>query len=418
MHQKYLFGNYKAFLIPLYLFICLFNSGAYPSHHPHDNRSKEYWDNKHNLDRERFEQQKEREALTDKREAERIKIEALRKQERDRREQEREMRDRCERAEEDVRTQMEKEKEEKEKWEQKFYDLEEKVTELEGKNSEKQEEINEKLDELKKDANKTIQDFKDEMAEELKEVDEEIKTLEQSIAELNDKLREVEETRLTAFYARRKQQNEFYTKCFGQALEQTEKERSTFYQKTATRTLRRQNIGSLISGGKTKTKSVFSSRFNSFLHLCLSNQAALLEKQNQKDEYALTLKKLHSQEENTNKKIKGILAQIKNLKTTGKTEIMSRFKQKMESELNTFNQSYDALTANYQRGAQQVIREIEKIKQQQAYVLMSRSQVVPQKTRSTMINNQCQGLNVFNMFSSPSGNRGIFNSSSGSGAVH
>ena len=79
-------------------------------------------------------------------------------------------------------------------------------------------------------------------------------------------------------------------------------------------------------------------------------------------------------------------------------EIMTRFKQKMEGELNTFSQSYDALTANHQRSAQQIIKEIEKIKQQQAYTLMNRAQVVPQQTRSVMINNQCQGSSVFNMF--------------------
>jgi hypothetical protein len=413
------FKNYKAFLIPLYFFIFLFS--YYSGAHPHDpGEDTDHYHTDPALERDRFEYQQDRDRAADKREANRLRSEALREQQRERKEQEREMRDRCERAEDDIQAQMKENKQEKEKWEEKFYDLEGKITELESKNSEKQTEINEKLDELKKDINKTVQDFKDDMAEELKEVDEEVKELKRSIGELHEELRKVEETRMTAFYARRKQQNEFYSKCFGKALEQTEKERSAFYQKTATRTLRRKNIGSLISGGKTQTKNVFSARFNSFLHLCLNNQAALLEKQNQKDEYELTLKKLHSQEEGINQKIAGIKAQIAKLNTTGKVEVMTRFKQKMEAELNTFNQSYDALTANHQRGTQQTIREIEKIKQQQAYTLMSRAQIVPQKTRSTMINSQCQGLNVFNMFntlSTPSGGRGIFNSSTGSGVV-
>ena len=427
------FKNYKAFLIPLYFLVFLFSyygasgDGNYPR--PLSEAEIKRIENEDRRAQEQWEYQRKRDKAADEREANRLRSEALREQQRERKEQEREMRDRCERAEDDIQAQMKENKQEKEKWEEKFYDLEGKITELEGKNSEKQVEINEKLDELKKDTNKTVQGFKDEMAEELKEIDEEIKELERSIGELHEELRKVEETRMTAFYARRKQQNEFYSKCFGQALEQTEKERSTFYQKRATRTLRRQSIGSLISGGKTQTKNVFSTRFNNFLHLCLNNQAALLEKQNQKDEYELTLKKLHSQEESVNKKIEGIRAQIAQLKTKGKGEVMTRFKQKMEMELNTFNQSYDALTANYQRGAQQTIREIEKIKQQQAYVLTSRAQIVPQKTRSTMINNQCQRLNgsngsngfnmfnMFNMFSNPSGGRGLFNSSTSSGAI-
>lgn len=412
--------NYKAFLLPLYFLVFLFSyygASNGNSSRPLSAEEKQKIIDDNTRAQEQWEYQQERDKAADEREANRLRSEALREQQRERREQEREMRDRCEKAEDDIQAQMKENKQEKERWEEKFYDLEGKITELEGKNSEKQVEINEKLDELKKDTNKTVQEFKDEMAEELKEVDEEIKELERSIGELHEELRKVEETRMTAFYARRKQQNEFYSKCFGQALEQTEKERSTFYQRRATRTLRRQNIGALVSGGKAQTKNVFSARFNSFLHLCLNNQAALLEKQNQKDEYELTLKKLHSQEEGVKKKIGGIRAQIAQLKTKGKVEVMTRFKQKMEMELNTFNQSYDALTANYQRGAQQTIREIEKIKQQQAYSLMSRAQVVPQKTRSTMINNQCQGLNVFNMFSNPSGGRGLFNSSTSSGAI-
>ena len=421
-----MYNNYKSFLIPLYLFIFLFSfySGAHDGHkgvpghtHPITPEEIKIRQNEDNRAQEQWDYQQGRDRTADEREANRLKSESLREQARERKEAEREMQDRCERAEEDIQAQMKEKKQEKEKWEEKFYDLEGKITELEGKNSEKQVEINEKLDELKKDANEAVQDFKDDMAGELKDTDEDIKDLEKSIGELTEELRKVEETRMTAFYARRKQQNEFYSKCFGQALEQTEKERSSFYQRTATRTLKRQNIGSLVSGGKTQTKSVFSARFNSFLHLCLNNQAALLEKQNQKDEYELALKKLQSQEENIDIKINGIRAQIENLKTSGKVEIMTRFKQKMEGKLNTFSQSYDALTANHQRSAQQIIKEIEKIKQQQAYTLMNRAQVVPQQTRSVMINNQCQGSSVFNMFSSPSGNRGIFNSSTGSGSI-
>ena len=368
---------------------------------------------------ERWENEQERQAVEDKREESRLKSEVLREQQRGKRDAQREMRDRCERAEDDLKAEMKERQTEREKWEEKFYDLEGKITELESKNSEKQVTINEKLDELKKDSNKTIQEFKDNMAGEIKEIDEEIKKLEQSIAELSDELDKVEETRMTAFYARRKQQNDFYSKCFGQALQQTEKERTMHYQKTATRTLKRKDIGALVSGGKTQTKNVFSARFNSFLNLCLYNEAALLEKDNHKNEYELALKKLLRQEDRAKEKIEGIKEQIKQLSTTSKLDIMNRFKQKMEAEINIFSQSYDTLTANYQRSAQQTIKEIEKIKQNQAYILNNRSQIVQEKTRSRMISSQCQGMDMFNMFSLPnSGNKGLFNSSTSSGTVH
>ena len=257
-----MYNNYKSFLIPLYLFIFLFSfySGADDGHkgasgHTHSSRpltdeEKKQIEIDNRIKQEQWDYQQGRDRTADEREDNRLKSESLREQARERKEAEREMQDRCERAEEDIQAQMKEKKQEKEKWEEKFYDLEGKITELEGKNSEKQVEINEKLDELKKDTNEAVQDFKDDMAGELKDIDEDIKDLEKSIGELTEELRKVEETRMTAFYARRKQQNEFYSKCFGQALEQTEKERSAFYQRTATRTLKRQNIGSLVSGGK------------------------------------------------------------------------------------------------------------------------------------------------------------------------
>lgn len=421
--KNHLLINDKALfhLISVCLFICLFSHydvSAQEFTKPLNilQREEDRKDRDDKRNQERWENEQERQAVEDKREESRLKSEVLREQQRGRREAQREMRDRCEQAQDDLQAEMKEKEQEKEKWEEKFYDLEGKVTELESKNSEKQVTINEKLDELKKDSNKIIQEFKDNMAEELKETDDEIKKLEQSIAELSDELNKVEETRMTAFYARRKQQNEFYIKCFGQALQQTEKERTTFYQRKATKTLKRKSIGGLISGGTTQIKNVFDSRFNSFLHLCLNNQAALLEKKDQRDEYDLTLKKLQRQEDRAKEKIKGIRAQIQQLGTTGKAEVVNRFKQKMELELNTFSQSYDALTANYQRSAQQIIREIKKIKQQQADALQSRAQVIPQQTRSILVNNQCQeGMDAFNMFSHPgSSNQGIFNSSSSS----
>ena len=309
--------------------------------------------------------------------------------------------DKCDEVHEKVQEEMEAKKEEKEKWEEKFHDLEEKITDLEKENSDKQVEINEKIDELKTETNETLQEFKDDMAEELKSVDEDIKQLQESMAELNDELYKIEETRLTAFYARRKQQNEFYSTCFTKAMEQTEKERSQFFQRSRRGTLKRKNIGQLMEGGKKQTKNAFSNRFNSFLQLCLNNQAALLKKQNEKNEYLLTLEKLDRQEDMAKAKIKGIKTQIQNMKTTGKVEVMNRFKEKMQNQVNLFSQSYDSLTANHKKSSQQITQQIEKIKQQQAYALSNRAQAIPQETRSALMAHKCEQMNVFNLFPNP-----------------
>ena len=378
---------------------------------------EEQWEHQQEQDELRRERELEREEREDKRREARSRRELELEARREAKEKRREMREQCEKAQDDIKEDMENKKDEREDLEQEFYDLEGKISDLEKQNSEEENTINEKLDELKKESQETVQNLKDEMQDEIyKKIEKEMQQLEKERSQLHKDIEKIKETRLTAFYARRKQQNEFYSRCFGQALEQTEKERSTFYQRRATGTLKRKNIGALISGGKSQTKHSFSSRFNSFLNLCLNNQAALLEKQNHKDEYELTLIKLQRQESAMKKQSETMRSQIKNLSTTGKTEIMGNFKQKMEAELNTFNQSYDSLTKSYQKNSSQIINEIKKIKQQQAHILMKRAQAVPQETRSTLVNNQCQMADMFNMFSSSS-KGGILGSSTSSGGT-
>ena len=354
------------------------------------------------LNRERDEAREKQRQATELQRDERERLREARDQAKEAREKTEEAREKaqekCDEAHEKAQEEMEAKKEEKEKWEEKFYDLEEKITDLEKENSEQQVEINEKIDEFKTETHETLQEFKDDMGEELKTIDESVKQLQESMAELNDELDKVEETRLTAFYARRKQQNEFYSTCFAKALEQTEKERSQFFSRSRRGTLKRKSVGQLMEGGKTQTKNAFSNRFNSFLQLCLNNQAALLRKQNEKDEYLLTLEKLNRQEDRAKKKIEGIKAQIQNMKTDGKVTVMNQFKEKMEAQVNRFSQSYDSLTANHQRTSQQIIKQIEKIKKQQAYTLSNRAQAVPQKTRSVLMTQQCDKMNTFNLF--------------------
>ena len=342
---------------------------------------------------------------TERRREEREQLKEIRDQAKEAQEKAEEARekaqDKCDEAHDKVQEEMEAKKEEKEKWEEKFYDLEEKITDLEKENSEKQVEINEKIDELKKETHETIQEFKDEMGEELKAIDDKVQELQGSMAELADELYKIEETRLTAFYARRKQQNEFYSTCFTKALEQTEKERSQFFRRSRRGTLKRKNVGQLMEGGKKQTKNAFSNRFNSFLQLCLNNQAALLKKQNEKNEYLLTLEKLDRQEDRAKQKIAGIKTQIQNMKTTGKVEVMNQFKEKMQAQVNRFSQSYDSLTANHKKSAQQITQQIEKIKQQQAYALSNRAQAVPQETRSVLMVQKCEQMDTFNLFPNP-----------------
>ena len=418
----------------VFFFIISFVSYSFSANTPKSEKELDLDATKHKdnitLEREQFDYQKTRDDDATEREGHQRKADAIKENnqmrveqrkeaERNKKEAMRERQEKCDDAYKDMQAEKKEKKEETKNLVEQFYDLEEKVTELESKNSEKQAEINKELDDLKKESNNTVQEFKDDMGKELKGIDEEIQKMEEAIAQLHEELAKVEETRMTVFYAQRKQQNNFYSKCFGQALEQTEKERSVYYQKSSRKTLRRKSMGSLFSGGKKQTKNVFSSRFNSFLHLCLNNQAALLTKQNHKNEYTITMKKLHRQEERMKEKMKGIKAQIQNMKTTGKTEVVVKFKQKMEAELNSFSQSYDSLTSNYKQTSQQTIKEIEKIKTQQSHVLMRRAQAVPEKTRSVLITEQCheqKGIaDVFNMFDlQNTGDPLNFSSSSGS----
>ena len=344
---------------------------------------------------------REREAL--RREA-RGKQEAQREAARLQREAMRERERKCEQAERDMKTDMEKQNQKQKDSKQKFFDLEEKITDLERTARENKEKISTELDTLKTESSQTIQEFKDDMGDELKEIDDEIKKMEGDMAQLHDALDTVATGRLDAFFARRKQQNEFYSKCFGQALQQTEQQRGDWYKRKATGTLKRKSMEALVSGGKTQTKSQFSQKFNSLLHLCLNNQAALLEKENQKNEYKLMLEKLRRKEEKAKQQIAGLKVQIQQMKTQGKVETMSKFKEKMQAELQNFETSYTNLTTNFKEQSQQVIKEIKKIKEQQASVLMEHSQTTSQDTRTIMAQNGCGGMDNFNLF--PTNNPG------------
>ncbi|MDE0517939.1 MAG: hypothetical protein OXH36_00060 [Bdellovibrionales bacterium] len=370
------------------------------------------------LEREKFEHQKQRDELEDERRSEQREREAHRREERMKQEVQKEaarqqkeaMRERerkCEQAERDMKNDMEKQNREQKDLEQKFFDLEQKITDLESKASENKVSLNKDMEDLKKNSSENIQSLKDDMNEQLKETDEEIKNIEESMAQLKETIDKIADDRLTAFFARRKQQNEFYSKCFAQALQQTEQQRSTWYNRKATGTLKRKSIGDLISGGKTQTKSQFSIKFEKLLHLCLNNQAALLEKQNQENEYKLMLEKLRRQEERAKQQIAGLQMQIQQMKTKGKADILTKFKEKMEAELQTFQQSYDNLSKNFKEQSQQLIQEIGKVKKQQAMVLMQRSQITSQDTRSLMVSNGCE-MDSFNLF--PTNNSG-YNSS-------
>ena len=358
------------------------------------------------------EAQKERkqdweDAKREQKEADREGREEWKEAKREQKEATKDLEDKCDKAHEDVEQAMKDAKEEREKWEEQFYDLEENITDLEKANTESQVEISEKTNDLKKESNQTVQDFKDDMGEAIKEIDEGIQNMEETISQLHQELDKVEDDRLAVFYAYRNKQNEFYSTCFGQALEQTEKERSRFFQKSASKTLKRKSVGTLISGGKQQVKDQFSNKFNSYLHLCLNNQAALLKKQNLQNENALTLERLKRKEERVKVKIEEITAQIKNMQTTSKVDIMKRFKEKMEAELNNFSQAYDSLTANHNKNSKQTLEQIDKVKEQQSYVLMNRSKVVPQKERNRLFSQKCDGMvktskmNAFNLFPPP-----------------
>ena len=345
-------------------------------------------------DRERRAEDRE---IENRRQEERTKQEVRREAARQQKENMRERERKCEKAESDMKTEMEKQNREQKDLEQKFFDLEEKITDLEGKASENKVSLNKDMEDLKKNSNENIQSLRDDMGTELKETDEEIKKLENNMAQLQETIDKIADDRLTAFFARRKQQNEFYSKCFGQALQQTEQKRSIWHKRKSTGTLKRKSMKDLISGGKTQTKNQFSIQFERLLHLCLHNQAALLEKQNQENEYKLMLEKLRRQEERAKNQIAGLQAQIQQLKTKGKADIMQKFKGKMEAELQNFQQSYDNLSKNFKEQSQQIIQEIQKVKKQQSMILMQRAQITSQDTRDLMVNNEC-GMDSLNLF--------------------
>ncbi len=319
---------------------------------------------------------------------------------REAKENRKELEQKCEQAEQDAKEALEESQDKQADLQEEFYDLEEKVTDLEKQNTEGQERINQALEDLKKASNQNIQNLKDEMGRELKGIEGEIGNLENALSQLYDAVEEAEEQRLTAFYARRKQENELYSACFSTALKQTEDEKLRFYKRKKSGALQKKHIGALVQGGKAQVRGTFSGRFNYFLNLCLNNQAALLKKKNHANEYKLMLEKLKRKEMRIEDKIADVQITINHLKTSGKQEVLKKYKEKMAMDIKNFEQAYSSLTQNHQRNTAQIIQEVGKIKQQQATVLMNRAKAIPQQTRNQLVENQCQGLDMLNMFPS------------------
>ena len=346
----------------------------------------------------------------DKKDAEQEKRDAKAEEDRLTREQLKDLQEQCRQADRDVVEALKDKQGEAREWEDKFHDSGRDITELEEKLSEQQVEIRNTLDKLKQESNNNVQELKDDMGRELKGIDAQVARVSEKIAELNRELEKVEDSRLDAYYARRKLQNGFYSQCFGEALSKAEKDRKVFYDKKRSRRAKRNSMGALMTGGKQQNKTVFSGQFNSYLHLCMNHQQALLAKQNMKNDYQLQMEKLKRAEERTQAQIGELRQQIQKLNTHDKAEVVARFKQKMEIALNNFNQTYEKITTNYQTSSQNAIQQIDKIKKIQASHLMKRAEAVPQKSRSMAISQQCQGQDMFNMFPK-SENRGLFNSS-------
>ena len=350
------------------------------------------------IERERYREERDRQEAQDDERKRKEANNALREQRREAKENKKDREQKCEQAEQDAKEALEKSQDKQTDLQEEFYDLEEKITDLEKQNTEGQEKINQALEDLKKTSNQNIQSLKDEMGRELQGVEGQIGKLEEALDQLYSAVEEAEEQRLTAFYARRKQENELYSACFSTALEKTEKEKLRFYQRKKSGALQKKHIGALAEGGKAQVRGTFSGRFNYFLNLCLNNQAALLQKKNQANEYKLMLEKLKRKEMRIEDKILNVKAKINNLKTQGKSEVLKKYKEKMAMDIKNFEQAYSSLTQNHQRNTAQIIQEIGKTKQQQATVLMNRAKAIPQQTKNQLMENQCQGLEMLNMF--------------------
>ena len=344
---------------------------------------------------EQLEYQRERDEIKDRRYKAQKKEEAIKERE-----------EKCEQAYEDVEKSLEDQKEEKQKWEDKFYDFESDITDLEKKHSEEQLKTTELLEKLKKDSAQNMQDLKDKKDKELKGIDRhtanQIQSLEKALDSLNDALAKLEETRMTVFFNRRKQQNNNYSACFGQALQQTEAERSKFYAKKQRGTLRHKNLKSFVSGNKSKTKSTYNSRFQQLLNLCLNNEAAQLKKENEKKEYELTVTKLNMQEERVQKQMAKTKKKMKTLGEQSKHEkvdVLNQIKEKMQANLETFEESYDSITKKGKKRSEQILAEINKLKSRQSEMLVKRNQVVPQNKRAALVLKECQQTQqAFNLY--------------------
>ena len=298
--------------------------------------------------------------------------EDAREEDRRAREDARDREERCEKVRDEYQEEISDRDEKIEDWETKFYEEQDKIKELENKIAEHGMKAKSDIEELKQSSNKNIQDGKDNMGREFERLDGKIQKLEAGIDELTQALEKVEDQRLNAFYARRKQQNDFYSKCFGEAVAKTEQKRQAHFKKIAQGRLSRRSFGDLMFGGKKRTRGQFDRQFDVYLNLCLNNQAALRQKKNMKDQYELMERQLAIQEQRVQKRIDDLKKEIKELDTSGRVDILNRFKEKMQNQLNTFNETYDSHAHTQKVQTNIVIQQIQAKKQKQAYYLKNR----------------------------------------------
>ena len=140
-------------------------------------------------------------------------------------------------------------------------------------------------------------------------------------------------------------------------------------------------------------------QFNQIMNMCLRNEVALLNKQEQNSELQFRLQQNTLMQKRIKETIAKIEKQVEDLNTNKKITVLNRFKELMQRQIQNYDESYDSSVRNFETFQQGQWTKINDIRKKQSVALYRRSQAVPQDTQSALLVNQCQQAeHAFNLF--------------------
>ena len=283
-------------------------------------------------------------------------------------------------------------------YENRFYEMEEDIKREEAQLTEDEIKLDDVLDNLRKNSEKEVQRLKDQMEGELAGLDQQIQRIEGAIDGIEDAFNKIKEQEMKLFYEKRKSQNEAYIKCYELTQTNVLKRVEEYRRRASTGQLRRQRMSDLIDGDSGSTSQQFNEEFNRELSRCVNSEVAQRMRVNQENDFQLIHETIELQRNSLEEKKQKLLAEIQELNTDKKVEVLNDFKERMETVVDEFERSHERANDQAKRRREHALSEINNIKQKQARELSRREEEMNMDARDRQKVDECHQEQALNFF--------------------